>query len=124
MQPASGLFIVAVASKTSHDAQVSPLIGFTEDLFTALSASADAVKDPDRRVVRGTSNRPPSVNRSSHTGRISVAPAVYKHRVKMPIRRRWASGTPNLDVLGDREILLGSFGKFRIGFKGQNRTPR
>jgi hypothetical protein len=48
-----------------------------------------------------------------------VAPAVYKHRVKMPIRRRWA-----LDVLGDREILLGSFGKFRIGFKGQNRTPR
>jgi hypothetical protein len=53
MQPASGLFIVAVASKTSHDAQVSPLIGFTEDLFTALSASADAVKDPDRRDEAG-----------------------------------------------------------------------
>jgi hypothetical protein len=49
MQPACGLFVVAVESKASHRIQVSSSIRHAQDLFATVGSSANAMEDTDRR---------------------------------------------------------------------------
>lgn len=49
MQPARGLFVVAVASKALDRIQVSSLIRHAQDLFAPLGSSANAMEDTDGR---------------------------------------------------------------------------
>jgi hypothetical protein len=49
MQPACGLFVVAVESKTLDRTPVSSLIRHVQDLFATLGSSANAMEDTDGR---------------------------------------------------------------------------